>query len=358
MTLDWAAGVCPGVTRILLADDHEVVRAGIRRVVEQLPDLQVVGEVGDGPTLLAEVAEHRPDLLLVDVSMPNFDPIMTISRIRAENPDIKILILSAYDDSSYVRGLLKVGVNGYHLKEQSLSNLKIAIERVLAGEQWLSRPLVSKLVEREPRPKPVPELTPRQLDIMRLLQEGMDNRSIALEMDLSVKTIENHLTRIYRQLDVQSRLEAVSYINQNPEILGVRTADTLQAPRVQEPERTGIAILVVDDNYRYLRQMHQVLARSHPHAMLYEADSIELAVRLATQVQPRLVLVDVVLGDEDGIACARRIKAVSSESRIIMISAYPDREFHRLSIEAGAVAFLDKKDLDAKTLGQVVDDVL
>ncbi|MGA9532296.1 MAG: response regulator [Anaerolineales bacterium] len=114
----------------------------------------------------------------------------------------------------------------------------------------------------------------------------------------------------------------------------------------------------MDDNYRYLRQIHRALARCDPQAILYEADSIELAVRVAAKVQPKLVFVDVVLGNEDGIACTRRIKAVSSESRIIMISAYPDSEFHRLSIEAGAVAFLDKKDIDADTLSQIVRDAI
>jgi DNA-binding NarL/FixJ family response regulator len=92
--------------------------------------------------------------------------------------------------------------------------------------------------------------------------------------------------------------------------------------------------------------------------MLYEAESIVTAVRIAQRILPQLVLVDVILGEEDGIRCARRIKAISPQSRIVTISAYPDREFHRMSLEAGAVPFLDKKDLDAVTLRQVIDDVI
>lgn len=115
---------------------------------------------------------------------------------------------------------------------------------------------------------------------------------------------------------------------------------------------------MVDDNQRYLQQLQRVLGKVHPYAGLYLANCSVDALRLAQRLQPKLVLVDVVLGEEDGILCARRIKAISSGSRIIMISAYPDREFHRLSIEAGAVAFLDKKDLDARTLRHVVEDLV
>ena len=345
-------------TRILLADDHAVVRAGIRNVVEEIPGLEVVAEAEDGPSLLEYLAQTQPDFLLVDLSMPDFDPIRTISIIRTQYPAMKILIVSAYDDEFYVHELLEAGVDGYHLKDQPLSDLKLAIQRVMAGERWISSPLISKLVGGG-RPAPAtPMLTARQRSIIHLLQEGLDNQSIALEMNLSVKTIENHLTRIYRQLQVQSRLEAVNYVSQHPEVLGAIGQHVLQKKLTEIPQPKGFAILVVDDNYRYLRQIQRVLGRVYPQAILYEADSIITAAWLAQKIQPQLVFVDVVLGEEDGIRCARRIKAVSEGSRIIMISAYPDREFRRLSMEAGAVAFLDKKDLDVATLRQVINDVL
>ena len=344
--------------RILLADDHAVVRAGIRKVVEEIPDLEVIAEVGDGPTLLEYLTLAQPDFLLVDISMPDFDPIRTITSIRSQYPEMKILVVSAYDDEFYVHGLLGAGVDGYHLKDQPLSDLKLAIQRVLAGERWISSPLLSKLVgERKASPS-TPMLTSRQSDILRLLQNGLDNQNIALEMDLSVKTIENHLTRIYRQLRVQSRLEAVNYLSQHPEVLGVIGQELRRKNLPSRPQAHEFSILVVDDNQRYLRQIQRILARVCPRATLYEADSISAAQRLSQHIQPRLAFVDVVMGEEDGIRCARRIKTVSEHSRIIMISAYPDREFRRLSMEAGAVAFLDKKDLDARTLRQVIDDIV
>jgi DNA-binding NarL/FixJ family response regulator len=344
------------LARVLLADDHAVVRAGIHKAIEESPDLQIVAEVEDGPSLWNSIKRTHPDCLLLDISMPAFDALKEIPKIRSRYPDMKILVVSAYDDDAYVQGLLEAGVSGYHLKDQPLGDLKLAIQRVLNGERWISGSLISKLVDPKPTAN-VPVLTTRQREILLLLQEGLDNQGIAAEIHLSVKTVENHLTRLYKQLGVRSRLEASNYVNQHPEILGIQGSQTLHIPTPsRQPHQ--IAMLLVDDNKRYLHQLQRVLGKVIPQAILYEANDTNEATYIAQKVRPHLALVDVVLGDEDGIRCARRIKAVSGESRIIMISAYPDREFHRLSIEAGAVAFLDKKDIDARTLRQVVEDLL
>ena len=116
-------------------------------------------------------------------------------------------------------------------------------------------------------------------------------------------------------------------------------------------------MLLVDDNARYRGQLRRMVDKVYPHALIHEAENIKEALQKTKHTSPRLILVDVVLGDEDGIQCARRIKAIAPKSRIVLMSAYPDREFHRLGLEAGAVAFLDKKDLDSATLRQVIDDV-
>ncbi len=343
--------------RVLLADDHAIVRAGIRKVVEELPDMEVVAEVGNGPALLESLNREQPDCLLIDVRMPDFDPIHTVHQIRADYPKLKILVVSAHNDEVYVQGMLSAGVDGYHLKDQPLSDLKLALQRILAGERWISGPLITKLVEPVQPAPAVSLLTARQKEILHLLREGYDNQGIAQQMGISIKTVENHLTRLYKQLRVQSRLEAVNYLRQRPEMLGVTGEEANQ--RLDDPNiQKGISILLVDDNVRYLRQLQRVLGKAYPQALLCTAENIGTAVQLAQRINPKLVLVDVVLGEEDGIRCARRIKAVSPQSRIVTISAYPDREFHRLSLEAGAVAFLDKKDLDAVTLHQVIEDAI
>lgn len=344
------------MSRIVLADDHAVVRAGIQKVIEELPGLKVVDEVEDGTSLLKSLQENQPDCLLVDLRMPNFDPLKTIPEIRKQYPATKILVVSVYDDEFYVKSLLEAGINGYHLKDQPLQDLKLAVQRVLAGERWISSPLISKLVSK-PKPAPAtPKLTVRQRDILRCLQEGLDNQTIAMKLDLSIKTIENHLTRLYRLLGVNSRLEAANYANQHTEVLGIRGDQAAQVRMQEAPPRQGLAILLVDDNSRYLQQLQRVLGKLHPQANLYAVHDVSSAISIAKSIKPDIAFIDVVLGDDDGIRCARRIKAISKETRIIMISAYPDREFHRLSIAAGAIAFLDKKDLDSRTLKQVIND--
>src|SRR5438477_4005332 len=148
--------------RIVVADDHAVVRAGIANALRALANVKIVGEASDGRTLQTILDTTRPDMLVTDVTMPNFDPIQTISQIRASFPDLKILVVSAYDDDMYVQGMLHAGVNGYHLKDQPLSDLRLAVQRVLAGELWVCSPLVEKLVHAHGTPaKPMP-LTSRQ----------------------------------------------------------------------------------------------------------------------------------------------------------------------------------------------------
>jgi DNA-binding NarL/FixJ family response regulator len=343
--------------RTLLADDHAIVRAGIRNALQELPNLEIVGEVGDGPELLLALEELKPDFLLIDVTMPQFEPISTIRKIRATYPDMKILVVSAYDDDFYVQGLLGEGVNGYHLKNQRLSDLRLAVKRVLAGEKWISSKLVDKLVGSADEAT-APSLTERQCEILRLLRQGYDNQTIAKEMCLSVKTVENHLTRLYRQLNVQSRLEAVNYVMQHPGVLAVSGQEAALAFSSEPPVHGSITILLVDDNIRYRRQLRRIVGKAYPHALIHEADNTKETLRLLESVSPQLVFVDVVLGEEDGIQCVRRIKAQKPTTRTILISAYPDRGFHQQGLEAGAVAFLDKKDLDVVTLRQVINDII
>lgn len=332
-------------------------------MVEEISGVEIAGEVGDGPQVFAALANNPVDCILLDVTMPSFEPVSAIREIRSLYPTLKILVVSAYDDDIYVQGLLAVGVNGYHLKDQPLDDLKLAVERVLAGERWLSSSLINKLLgSPAPTAANAPGLTNRQRELLRLLQHGYDNQSMAQEIGLSVKTIENHLTRLYRQLGVQSRLEAVNFIMRHPQILGTSGQDAVQktdlpTPTGSEKPQKTVAILVVDDNLRYRKQLQRMIGKLSPQAVIYEAENIQAAVVLAQHVEIQLAMIDVVLGDEDGISCARRIKAAHPMCRIVLISAYPDREFHRQGLQSGAAALLDKKDLDLATLRHVIDDI-
>jgi DNA-binding NarL/FixJ family response regulator len=220
--------------------------------------------------------------------------------------------------------------------------------------------LLDKLLHPTAQTAVSPTLSKRQKDILRQLAEGLDNRAIAQRLNLSVKTIENHLTRLYRQIGVQSRLEAAHHAQTHPELIAHQgePAELEKTAVFALPHTTQTAILVVDDNQRYRTQLRRMLGRVQPQAMIYEAASTAEAVRLAAQVLPHLIFVDVVLADEDGIHCTRRLKIAAPAARILLISAYPDREFHRRGLEAGATALVYKKDLDTAALQQIIEDTI
>ena len=364
MTISFSAdllhngGMSP--TRIILADDHEIVRAGLRNALLEMPDVKIVTEVGTGPDLIEALIQHPIDLLIVDVAMPDFEPIGAVRQIKAQYPALKVLVVSAHADEAYLVGLLDVGVDGYHLKDQPLADLHLAVQRVLTGDRWISGPLVERLLHHRSvnsAPTIASPLTRRQRELLRLLAQGNDNRKIAQTTGLSVKTVENHLTRLYRSLGVYSRSEALSYVMRHPEVLA-STGQDIDERQVEPEAGKTLSVLLVDDNPRYRQQLSRMIGKTYAFALLYEADDITEAVRLAESVKPNLALIDVVLTDEDGIYCTRRVKAVSPATRVVLISAYPDREFHRLGLNAGAIAFLDKKDLDAAAVRQVIDDAL
>ena len=343
--------------RILLADDHALIRAGLRDALASLPGIEIVGEVGNGPELMSAITTLRPSMLVMDVNMPDFEPVTAVQRLHALQPDIKILVVSAYDDQAYVVGLLAAGVDGYHLKDQPLADLELAVRRILDGGRWISDPLLNRLVDQHSAPSPEPShpLTRRQRELLYLLTQGYNNQKIAWVMDLSVKTDEHHLTALYRAINVESRLEATTYAGKHPDLpLSPEENGQLRV----ELQAESLRVLVLDDNPRYRAQLAKLLAKTWPQASLHEADDCQEAVRLAGQVRPRLAFIDVVLKEDDGIQCARRIKAVSPDTLMVLISAYPDREFRRMGLNAGAVAFLDKKDIDAATVRQVVEDAL
>jgi DNA-binding NarL/FixJ family response regulator len=261
--------------RVLLADDHAVVRSGIRNAIEKMPSILVVGEAQDGPTLMAALELYTPDILLIDVTMPDFEPIMAIHQIRALYPEMKILVISAYDDDVYVQGLLGAGVNGYHLKDQPLQDLNLAIGRIINGERWISSPLIDKLVSSPRNWDDLPTLTSRQRDILRLLHKGWHNQKIALELGLSTKTIENHLTRIYRSLNVQSRLETVNYLNQNPQILYCEEP-AKYIPQNRETTAFDFGdVLLVDDNPRFRYQLNRTIKNLFPQLKVQEVGSLK-----------------------------------------------------------------------------------
>jgi len=202
--------------RIVLADDHALVRAGLRKLLESLPDIEVVGEAEDGRAALALVASHKPDLVLMDIAMPGLNGIEAAARLSREHPQVRALILSMHQNEDYVRQALRAGAAGYLLKDAAPVELELAIKAVLRGETYLS-PAVSKGVMSDyvqrlrGEDTPGEALTPRQREILQLIAEGHTTKEIARRLNISVKTVETHRTQLMKQLDLHDVAGLVRY---------------------------------------------------------------------------------------------------------------------------------------------------
>ena len=198
--------------RILIVDDHAVVRSGLRLLLEREDDLEPVGEAGDGTRAVRLARELRPDVVLLDVVMPGPSGVDTAAEIRLESPDSRILMLSMQDDPSYVRQAFASGAAGYVLKDAADTELVEAIRKVFGGEQYVHPALGARLVaEPEKDAGPVDSLSDREREVLKLLALGHTNQEIARHLFVSVRTVEAHRAHILNKLRVSTRAELVRH---------------------------------------------------------------------------------------------------------------------------------------------------
>ena len=197
--------------RVVLADDHAVVRKGVREFLEDEPDIEVVGEAGDGQQAVELVVALQPDVVVMDVAMPELSGVEATKRIRSLAPTVRVLALTAYDDEPYIFGLLDAGVTGYMLKTAESREIVRAVRATASGQAALDPAVASRVVARALHPPaPVEALTERELEILRLAARGLTNKQIGADLNISDRTVQNHLANTYAKLEVASRTEAVT----------------------------------------------------------------------------------------------------------------------------------------------------
>ncbi|RZJ12777.1 MAG: response regulator transcription factor [Rubrivivax sp.] len=209
--------------RVILADDHVLVRAGIRSLIDDADDHEVVDEAGDGARAIELAEQHRPDLLVLDINMPRLDGIQALPGIKKVSPDTRVLIMSMYDGADFVMQALRAGADGYMLKDCAAVELSLALKALAAGRTYLSPAVSSTVVQRaiandgEPSSAPAPlaaaelPLTARQVDILKRVVSGLSMKEIAFELNLSVKTVESHRAQIMERLQIRNLPQLVLY---------------------------------------------------------------------------------------------------------------------------------------------------
>ena len=203
--------------RVLLADDHETVREGLKSIVNAQSDMEVIGEAADGESAVARAVALRPDILLMDVSMPVLNGLKATAAVKARCPGTRVVTLTRHADDGYLHQLLRAGASGYVLKQSRSAELLQAIRAVAAGGTYLDPAIAGRLVNRLPGQTPLavagagPGLSSREEEVIRLVAWGYGNKEIAAQLDLSVKTIETHKYNATQKLGLSHRIDLIRY---------------------------------------------------------------------------------------------------------------------------------------------------
>jgi two-component system response regulator NreC len=208
--------------RILLADDHNVLRAGLRALLNADPELKVVGEVADGNQVLQLASALHPDLVLMDISMPGMGGIEATKRIKEILPEIQVLILTVHEDETLLRSAIQAGASGYVIKRAAETELIAAIQSISRGDMYI-HPAMTRALLRDltsvptPVPNPAPQLTltKREIDVLRLIVRGYTNSQVGEQLSLSPRTVEGHRANLMGKLNLHSRVELVEYAEQH-----------------------------------------------------------------------------------------------------------------------------------------------
>jgi len=196
--------------RVVVADDHPVFRMGLRRLLESVPEVDIVGEASDTASVVEVVIDTRPDVVVMDLHMPGGGGVEATQRIRRDAPEVRVLVLTMHSDTALVRNALRAGARGYVLKDASSEEILRALAAVHADQAILDASVADRVFSAAPDPGPFPQLTERETDILERMAVGLDNEAIALRLGISVKTVQNHVSNVLLKLGARHRSEAIA----------------------------------------------------------------------------------------------------------------------------------------------------
>lgn len=205
--------------KVMITDDHSLIREGLKQLLELEGDFQVIAEACDGIDCMEKLKEQIPDVLLLDINMPRMNGLEVLQKIKDEKIDVKILVLTVHNEVEYLLKAVDIGINGYLLKDSESSELKKAILSVVDGEDYIQPSLIpvlnAKMIDRDMDSEKIEKLTKRELEVLKLLAVGMYNKGVTDELHISERTVKNHVSSIFKKIDVSDRTQAAVFAIRN-----------------------------------------------------------------------------------------------------------------------------------------------
>ncbi|MCI8860824.1 MAG: response regulator transcription factor [Lachnospiraceae bacterium] len=205
--------------KIIIADDHSMVREGLKQLLELDGDIRVIGEAGDGEDCLKILQKKMPQILLLDIDMPNMNGLEVLKRIKKDKMDLKVIILTVHNEIEYLLKAVEIGIDGYILKDSDSAELREAIFTVLSGESYIQPSMLpmleSKIIQRNNDQAKIDLLTRRELEVLKLLSVGLYNKEIGEKLEISERTVKNHISSIFRKINVTDRTQAAVFSIKN-----------------------------------------------------------------------------------------------------------------------------------------------
>lgn len=205
--------------KIMIADDHSMIREGLRNLLELDGQIEVIAEAVDGKDCLDKLSFYNPDVLLLDINMPNMNGLEVLQQMKAKKMKIKVLVLTVHNETEYLMKAVDIGINGYVLKDSESSELKNAIFSIVDGETYIQPSLIpalnAKRIERNEDEERIDSLTKRELEVLKLLAIGMYNKEVAEKLEISERTVKNHVSNIFKKLEVTDRTQAAVFAIRN-----------------------------------------------------------------------------------------------------------------------------------------------